>query len=65
MEILQYLATAGDAAMILAALGLWRLDRRMIRVESQLEHHAEKLEGYLRPPVPVNPVPVPPFDHHK
>lgn len=34
MELLQYLATVGDAAMVAAAAGLWKLDRRLVVVET-------------------------------
>lgn len=35
-EVLQYLSAGGNVAMIAAALYLWRLDRRIVRIETHL-----------------------------
>lgn len=37
-EATQLLSMAGDAATVAVAIGFWRIDRRILRIEEFLKH---------------------------
>jgi hypothetical protein len=45
MEVLEYLAAGGDLAMMALLYIMWRFDRRLVKIETIIQHSMGRGDG--------------------